>query len=171
MQPEAERDYVEYVSARLPRLHHAAYLLCGDAHRADDIVQAALTALYLSWRRARAADDLDAYVHKILIHKFVDERRSRWSRVVLRSAWVDSALPEAPGVEERDEIENALRRLPPGRRSVLVLRYFCDLSVEATAEALGCSVGTVKSQTARGLAALREVLGNSESMVGQREMR
>src|SRR5439155_10900302 len=82
MRSELEQEYVDYVSARLGRLHRAAFLLCGDADRADDVVQATLTSLYMRWSRARGADDLDAYTHKILIRRFLDERRRPWARVL-----------------------------------------------------------------------------------------
>src|SRR5207248_8579890 len=83
MRAEEEREYVEYVSARLPVLHRAAYLLCGDGHRADDIVQATITSLYRHWRRARAADSVDAYVQRMLIRKHLEEKRRGWARVRL----------------------------------------------------------------------------------------
>jgi RNA polymerase sigma-70 factor (sigma-E family) len=158
MRPEQEREYVEYVSVRLPRLHRAAYLLCADRHQADDIVQATVTALYLNWRRAAAADNLDGYVHRIMVRRYLDERRRRWSRVLLGDRMPDLPATDDHRVEERDSLLTALRALPKGQRAVVVLRYFGDLSVEATAEALGCSVGNVKSQCSRGLAALRSVL-------------
>jgi RNA polymerase sigma-70 factor (sigma-E family) len=158
MRPELEREYVEYVAGRLPRLHRTAYLLCGDVHRADDIVQATLTALFVSWKRAAAADNVDGFVHRILVRRYLDERRLRWSGVRLgpvpeRAATADAAF------DDRDELLTALRSLPKGQRAVVVLRFLNDLSVEATAEALGCSVGNVKSQCARGLATLRDALG------------
>ncbi|SBT46400.1 SigE family RNA polymerase sigma factor [Micromonospora auratinigra] len=158
MRPDLEREYVEYVQARLPRLHRTAYLLCGDAFQADDIVQATLTALYVNWKRAVAADNLDGYVHRILSRRFLDERRRGWSRVLLGDRLPELPAPTESGVEERDVLVTALRSLPPGQRAVVVLRYFGDLSVEATAAALGCSTGNVKSQCARGLAGLREAL-------------
>jgi RNA polymerase sigma-70 factor (sigma-E family) len=159
MLPESEQEYVNYVSARLARLRRAAYLLCGDADLADDIVQITLTTLYVHWQRATAADNLDAFVHRIMIHRYVDEKRRSWSRVAL---WADA--PNHPAadtnyVEERDLVVAALRRLPKGQRTVVVLRFFCDLSVDETARTLGCSTGNVKSQCARGLAALRSALG------------
>jgi len=167
MPPEHERDFVEYVTTRMPRLHRAAYLLCGDAHRADDVVQATLTALYVHWPRARAADNLDGYVHRILVRRYLDEKRLGWARVALRPGAPDVTAPAADGrVEDRDEVTVALRRLPKGQRAVLVLRFFCDLSVEATAQALGCSTGNVKSQSARGLAALRAVFGEPHPAAG-----
>jgi RNA polymerase sigma-70 factor (sigma-E family) len=164
MRPEQEREYVEYVSVRLPRLHRLAYLLCADAHQADDIVQAALTSLYLGWRRASKADSLDAYVNRIVVRRYLDEKRRRWSRVLLGDALPDvPAADGAGGIEQRDELVNALRALPEGQRAVLVLRFLGDLSVEATAEALGCSAGNVKSQSSRGLATLRGVLQRDAS--------
>ncbi|NUT35749.1 MAG: hypothetical protein HOV79_22060 [Hamadaea sp.] len=83
MPPDQEQDYVDYVSARLPRLHRTAYLLCADAHRADDIVQATLTALYVNWKRAAAADNVDGYVHRMLVRRYLDEQRRGWTRVLL----------------------------------------------------------------------------------------
>jgi RNA polymerase sigma-70 factor (sigma-E family) len=165
MRPDLEREYVEYVSARLPRLHRTAYLLCSDAHLADDIVQATLTALYVHWKRAVGADNLDGYVHRIMVRRYIDERRRSWSKVLLGDRVPEQSGSADHGVEERDTLVDALRSLPKGQRTVLVLRYFGDLSVEATANALGCSTGTVKSQSSRGLAALREVLNGRQSVM------
>ena len=77
MRPELEREYVAYVSGRLSRLHRPAYLLCGDAHRAEDIVQVTLTGLYLNWNRAARADNLDGYVHRILVRRYLGGRLGR----------------------------------------------------------------------------------------------
>jgi RNA polymerase sigma-70 factor (sigma-E family) len=164
VQVEAKREFVEYVSGCLPRLHRAAYLLCGDAHRADDIVQATLTTLYVHWKRASTAGNLDGYVHRIMVRRFLDEKRLAWSRVLLSPGSIERPAPAENDVEVRDSVVNALRELPPGQRAVLVLRFFYDLSVESTAQTLGCSIGNVKSQSARGLAALRAALTASESM-------
>lgn len=165
MRADEEREFVEYVRVRLPRLHRTAYLLCSDAHRADDIVQQTLAALYVSWRKASAADNLDGFVHRILVRRYLDERRRGWSRVLLGEHRSPSASPGADhGIGERDALITALRALPNGQRTVVVLRYFDDLTVEQTAEALGCSTGNVKSQCARGLAALRGVLTPAESL-------
>jgi RNA polymerase sigma-70 factor (sigma-E family) len=162
MRADAESDYVDYVRARLPRLRQAAYLLCGDQHRADDIAQSTLVALYRHWGQASASHNLDGYVHRMLVHRFLDEKRLRWSRVLLTGR--DEMDRPASGidvdvyVEGRTDIETALRRLPQGQRAVLVLRFLCDLSVEETAAALHCSTGNVKAQTSRGIAALRPLL-------------
>jgi RNA polymerase sigma-70 factor (sigma-E family) len=156
---EEDRDYVEYVSAAFDRLRRTAYLLCGDGHRADDIVQATLVSLYLHWKRVRKVENLDGYVHRILVRRYIDERRAAWAKVLL--AWRDTSVPAPAGrsVEDTHAVSDALATLTRGQRAVLVLRYFCDMSVQETAAALGCSAGTVKSQTARGLAALRDLLG------------
>jgi RNA polymerase sigma-70 factor (sigma-E family) len=158
MRPELEREYVEYVSGRLSRLHRTAYMLCGDAHRAEDIVQVTLTGLYVNWKQAVRADNLDGYVHRILVRRYLDDRRLRWSRVRLGDPPDVPTADEQSRLDDRDELLTALRALPKGQRAVVVLRYLSDLSVEQTAEALGRSVGNVKSQCSRGLAALRELM-------------
>jgi RNA polymerase sigma-70 factor (sigma-E family) len=150
-------DFTEYVAGRLPRLRQAAYALCGDRHRADDVVQATLVALYTQWRRASAADNLDGYVHRMLVHRFLDEKRTSWARVVLSGRDPRPPATAEPG-DAVGDLHAALRRLPPGRRAVLVLRYLCDLSVAETAAVLGCSEGNVKAQAARGIATLRPML-------------
>jgi RNA polymerase sigma-70 factor (sigma-E family) len=160
MRAEAESEYVEYLSARMARLHRAAYLLCGDAHLAEDLVQSTALLLYRKWRTVRNADNLDAYVHRMLVNQFLGEKRRPWSRVLLSDRAPDPPAPAGLGMEERDAVRAALARLAPRQRAVLVLRFFCDLSVEDTAEALACSTGNVKSQTARGLATMRKLLGD-----------
>jgi RNA polymerase sigma-70 factor (sigma-E family) len=161
MHSQSDDDFVQYVSARLRRLHHAAYLMCGEAHRADDLVQSTLVSLYTQWRHARTAANLDAYVHRILARRFIDEKRSAWSRVLLPGQLPDAAEPDRDAYVERDAVVTALRTLPAGQRAVIVLRYYSDLSVEETARALGCSTGNVKSQCARGLATLRAGLSGT----------
>ncbi len=158
MADRADGDFVEYVSAQLARLHRVAYFMCGDAHRAEDLVQATLVSLYAAWRSAKNADNLDGYVHRILVRRFIDERRSPWARVLLRDRLPDTVEEPDDAVVERAAIVQALRQLPAGQRAAVVLRYYSDLSVEQTAAALGCSTGNVKSQCARGLAALRAAL-------------
>ncbi|MBO0870880.1 MAG: SigE family RNA polymerase sigma factor [Micromonosporaceae bacterium] len=159
MRAEAENEYVDYVRGRLPQLHRAAYLLCGDTDRAQDIVQSTITALYRHWSRARAVENIDGYVHRMLVRRYLDEKRLSWSRVLLTDRTPDRTAPAQRSVEEQDAVHAALRRLPSGQRAVLVLRFLCDMSVEQTATALGCSEGNVKAQTSRGLATLRPLLG------------
>jgi len=152
-------EYTEYISARMMSLRRTAYLLCQDWHRADDLVQAAITKLYVHWSRARAADHIDAYARTVLVREFLGERRSAWARRVR----LDGQLTRASTGETSDhdallDLRAALGAVPPRQRATLVLRFYCDLNVEQTAQILGCSPGTVKSQTVKGLAALRRAL-------------
>ncbi|MEV4578243.1 SigE family RNA polymerase sigma factor [Nonomuraea jabiensis] len=164
-----DEEYTAYVSGRLSWLRKIAYPLCQDWHRADDLVQTAITRLYVKWRQARAADDLDAYVRTMLVRVFLAEQRRSWfSRVRLTPTLSDR--PAEGG--DRDlvmDVNRALAAVPARQRATLVLRFHCDLSVEQTAHALGCSTGTVKSQTARGLATLRSLLGAPESRLARTE--
>lgn len=165
MQDGSEQEYVEYVTARIPALRRLAYLLTGDGHRADDLVQQTITKLYVKWQRAKHADHLDAYVRTILVRTHLSERRLRWARVQLFRDTPDT--PESPpveqhGIEDRQVLRVALTQVPNRQQAVLVLRFFYDLPVDEVAAMLGCSAGTVKSQTSRGLATLRRLLGERE---------
>ncbi|GAA2371274.1 SigE family RNA polymerase sigma factor [Dactylosporangium salmoneum] len=154
-----------YVSARLPALRRVAYLLSGDWHRADDLLSAALVRVLQHWARVSAAQDVDAYVRRVLVRTMLNERRRPWRREHAMDSvpHVPDPAADPDRVAQRLALEGLLRELPPRRRAVLVLRYCCDLSVEETALALGCSTGTVKSQAARGLATLRERLSDGEA--------
>jgi RNA polymerase sigma-70 factor (sigma-E family) len=167
---DRDREYVEYISARLPALHRTAYLLCGDPHRADDIVSATTTALYRHWHRVREADNVDAYVHRTLVRKYADERRMRWARVLLTDRMPEGAHDDH-AVEERDSLRLALAQLTAAQRTVLVLRFFCDLPVGEVARILRCSEGNVKSHTSRGLTMLRRILGVEPAVSGASELR
>ncbi|BCJ44115.1 RNA polymerase sigma24 factor [Actinoplanes ianthinogenes] len=162
MRDGAEEEYTEYVAARIPALRRLAYLLAGDEHRADDLVQQTITTLYVKWRRASAAANLDAYVRTMLVRTYVDEKRLAWARVRLFRQSPEPPPVESSGVEDRQLVRAALGRLPRQQQAVLVLRYFYDLSVDDVATTLGCSTGTVKSHTSRGLATLRRLLGEPE---------
>ncbi|MEH0842477.1 SigE family RNA polymerase sigma factor [Micromonospora sp. CPCC 205711] len=162
MRRDLEQEYVEYVTARLPALRRIACQLVGDAHRGDDLVQAAVTRIYVNWRRAREADNLDAYVRTVLIRVFLDEKRRLWSRVRLVDTPPERVpLPPGDTVEDREVLRAALAQVPPRQRAVLVLRFLHDRPVDEVAETLGCTAGTVKSQTSQGLAHLRRLLGTA----------
>jgi RNA polymerase sigma factor (sigma-70 family) len=135
-----------------------AFLLCRDWHLADDLVATVLDRLYRQWHRREAIRSLDAYVGGMLARAVVDEHRRPWRRELLDAHDDDRDTPGRGDVDatvERMTLDSYLARLGPRRRAVLVLRFYCDLSVEETAEVLGVSVGTVKSQTSRGLETLR----------------
>jgi RNA polymerase sigma-70 factor (sigma-E family) len=153
--------YTAYVSAKIPWLRRLAYLLCRDWHRADDLVQTAITKLYINWRRAARMENLDGYVRTILVNTYLAEQRtSWWRRVVPLQHHVEHELVAAETVDTEATLDTvtALAALPPRQRTAIVLRHYCDLSIEETASILGCSPGTIKSQTARGLATLRTTL-------------
>jgi RNA polymerase sigma-70 factor (sigma-E family) len=154
-------EFSAVVGELLPRLRRLGYLLSGDWHRADDLVQATLERLYSRWRRARTADDIDAYVRTMLVRVFLNEQRTGWWSRVAVTHEVPQGTASAPDSESRLDMRQMLAAVPARQRAVLVLRFYADLSVEQTAGALNCSVGTVKSQTSHGLAALRKALGPS----------
>lgn len=157
---ERDAEYVEFVSAQLTSLRRTAYLLCGDTHRADDLVQQAITKLYVRWPRTRGVTHLDRYVRTMLVREFLDERRLSWAKVRLFGRGTpDAARQPEPSTDLRLVLRAALEKVPKRQRAVLVLRFLCDLPVDEVAQLLGCSPGTVKSQTSHGLAALRRHLG------------
>jgi RNA polymerase sigma-70 factor (sigma-E family) len=162
-------EFEAYASARQEALRKAAYLLCRDWHGADDLVQTTLVKVYLRWRSAQRAGNIDAWVHTVLVRSFLDDRRRRWTRL-----WLTATVPPGPvtgdtavDITERVMMQGALGRLTPAQRAVLVLRYYADLTIEQTAAALGCSPGNVKSQTHHALAALRRVLVNDTPTAGE----
>ena len=158
----AEADFERYFRARRDAIRRTAYLMCGDWHRADDHTQAAFVALHRHWRRVRDKGALDAWMRRTLMRAVVDESRRPWRRERFTDdvVAVDKVVAD-PDVTTRHVLVDGLRSVPPRQRAVLVLRYLDGLDVAATAAALGCSEGTVKSQTSHGLAALRTALGGS----------
>ncbi len=164
MRPDQEHDFSQYVQTRIPRLHRVAYQVLGDPDRADDAVQDTLTVLYQRWNRMHDVENLDAYVHTMLVRSCLSDRRRWWSRVQLRAATPDVPVAaDDPLVEQRMLLRAALRRLPEGQRTVLVLRYLCDLPVAEVARLMNRSEGTVKRQTFSGLGNLRKVLDGNHS--------
>lgn len=155
----APPEFADYMSARLPSFRRLALLLCQDWHSADDLVQAAMTRLYLRWAKAARADSIDAYVRTILVREFIRDRRTNWARRVIVTDTPPDLPAPPPDREDFLDLRAAVAGLPPRQRAVLVLRFFCDMRVDECAAALGCAPGTVKSQTAKALAALRQVLG------------
>lgn len=162
MNSERDAQFHDLVLARRAGLVRTALLLtAGNAHLAEDLVQSALTKLYVAWPAFQRARNPDAYVRRVLVNALTDERRRQWWRRERPTAELpDRAIPAQRGPGETDDrLRTALRELPPRMRAAVVFRYFHELDVAETAEALGCSPGTVKSQTARALDRLRAALG------------
>ncbi|WP_042366029.1 SigE family RNA polymerase sigma factor [Streptacidiphilus neutrinimicus] len=153
---ETHDEFAEFAASRAPWLRRTAYLLSGDWHTADDLTQTAITSLYLHWPRVHRMENPDGYARTTLFNAFLAERRSPWRRVLLR--FEKEPLAPVTDVDSILDLREALAALPPRQRATVVLRYYCELSVEQAAETLNCSPGTVKSQTARGLDALRRAL-------------
>jgi RNA polymerase sigma-70 factor (sigma-E family) len=159
MTAERDTEFADYVGARLPSLRRLAMLLCQDWHSADDLVQAGITKLYVHWPRAKAAENIDAYVRAIVVREFLRERRSSWARRVTLSDQVPDAPSASHDSDTSMDLQAAIAALPVRQRATLVLRFYCDLNVDQSAEVLSCTPGTVKSQTAKALATLRRRLG------------
>lgn len=158
MSRPTDAEFCTLFASRGPTLRRTAFLLSGDWHEAEDLVQIAFTKLYMSWRRLRRQDSVDAYLRRILVRSFVDERRRKRPHLM---SDVPEQRQEQANTDDRVLVRRALGRVPPRQRACLVLRYFEDLTVNETARALRCSEGTVKSQTARGLDCLREELAKT----------
>lgn len=160
-------DFDDFARSRQAHLRRSAHLLCGDWHLAEDLTQTALAKLYAVWRRVRQLESPDSYARRVLYRTFIDEtRRRRWWERTGSGALQEDVVVPVSDPDLRLTLLDALRQLPPRGRAVLVLRFWEDQSVEATAAALGCSVGTVKSQTSRGLGTLRRILAESGKTPG-----
>jgi RNA polymerase sigma-70 factor (sigma-E family) len=166
----SDDEFRAFVALRSAALLRTAYLLVGDWASAEDVLQIALTRTYLAWRRLGALASAEAYARRVLVNTSVSWWRRRWHGE--RPADV---LPETVGGDptdnwlEREALWRNVRLLPARQRAVLVLRFYEDLTEVDTARVLGVSVGTVKSQCARALTALRRRLAESgiETAQGQ----
>jgi RNA polymerase sigma-70 factor (sigma-E family) len=153
-------ELAEQFDRRAPGLRRMAYLLCGDWNRAEDLVQTVFANVYAARRRIRTRDALGAYLRQALTRTYLDANSRHWRREHAAGELPESTAPSDASVEDRIVLLDALERVPPRQRACLVLRFYDDCSVEETAAVLDCSTGTVKSNTARGLEALRAVLTN-----------
>jgi RNA polymerase sigma-70 factor (sigma-E family) len=159
--------FAEFVAARSAALLRTAWLLTGDAGRAEDLLQTALAATWRRWRQVAAGGNPEAYVRRAIVTAYLSWWRRRWRGEVPTASPDDAGPAAAPGfgpagavdvaaeVASRDAVRRALARLSPQQRAVVVLRYVEDLSVADTAGVLGCSQATVKVQSHRGLQSLR----------------
>jgi RNA polymerase sigma-70 factor (sigma-E family) len=161
-----DEEFREFIRNRASPLHQSAYLLCGDWHLAHDLVQDTLVKAYQHWPRVRQADSPDAYVRRILLN----EARGRWrrrERAMPVPRFAEGHEPVAPDaaddIARRAGLLQALLALPLRQRATVILRYLEGMSERETAAVLGCSEGTVKSQSARALGTLRSFLDRTES--------
>jgi RNA polymerase sigma-70 factor (sigma-E family) len=164
--------FEEYVAARRDTLVRAAYLLAGDLHHAEDLVQTALIRVWPRWEKISGSADVDAYVRRVLYTVFLTGvRRQRWRELLsdpLDRSRPEPVLPEsATGAEARMDLLKCLRALPPRQRAVIVLRYFHDLPEAETADILGCSIGTVKSQSSKAIKQLRAGAAGASARGGE----
>jgi RNA polymerase sigma-70 factor (sigma-E family) len=155
-----DADFVDFVRRRGDHHLKTAVLLTGDWHAAEDLMQVALDKLHKVWHRLDTTTEPDAYLRRILVNTHRSWWRARWRREIPRAE-----LPELPASEDLGEgravaevVRSVLRQLPVRQRTALVLRFFADLSEKETAEIMGCSVGSVKTHTHRGLEAMRRLL-------------
>jgi len=154
--PGSAVGFEEFVVARSPALWRSAYLLTGDPHKAEDLVQTALTKAWRRWSTIARDGAVEGYVRRTLVTTYTDWWRRKWNAEQPSATLPDSVgRRDDEGLAVRRDVLAALAGLTRGQRAVVVLRYFDDLTEAQTAEALGCSIGTVKSQHARAMAALR----------------
>jgi RNA polymerase sigma-70 factor (sigma-E family) len=162
MTDDGDGAFEEFALARLPHLHRAAWLLCGDAHRAEDLVQETLAKVYVRWHRrlARPIDNPAAYAQTCLVRVYISAQRRRSSHERPTDSPPDPAVRDGD-TDLRLALTAALAELQPLDRAVLVLRYLDDRPVAEVARTLGCSDGAVRNRTLRALDRLRAVLGPS----------
>jgi len=156
---ERRSSFAEFAEARTPALVRVAYLLTGDQHAAEDLVQSALAKTYARWSSLRH-EDPEGYVRVVMYREQISWwRRLSRIREIVSAAPTDVACPDPSGhADLRLVMRDAVRDLPPAQRSVIVLRYYEDLSESQVAQILGCSIGTVRSRTHRALRKLRKLL-------------
>jgi len=155
---QADEDFRGWAVASRPALRRTAFLLSGDWFLADDLVQETLVRMYTAWPRVGRRDGVTHYSRRVLVNLHLDHRRRPSRRERPTDDVPDRPAVQDGGDDDREAVLAALRCVPPRQRAVLVLRFWDDLSVDQTAEVLGVGAGTVKSQTSRGLVALRSAL-------------
>ncbi|MFD0401816.1 SigE family RNA polymerase sigma factor [Kitasatospora sp. NPDC127121] len=162
-----DEEFTEYVTSRSGWLRKVAYLLCGDWHRADDLVQETITKLYVNWSRAGRMENLDGYARRVLVNTFLAEQRTSWWRRTSRPG-TDLDTESVPvDLDASLDLRHALATLPARQRAAVVLRYYCDLTIDQAADAMGCSSGNVKSQSSRALDTLRGRLAARPTVAGR----
>ncbi len=166
----ADDDFREFAVARGRSLRRTAYLLTGDHQHAEDLLQVTLTKVYLAWDRIREPSAAEAYARRTLVTTYTSWwRRRSWHERPTDQAPDRPAPDSSEALDDRTDLWRLLQTLPRQQRAVVVLRFYEDLSVPATAQALGIGIGTVKSHTSRALAALRVQLGNGRPAYARAE--
>lgn len=149
-------EFAAFVAARSPSLIRYAYLLTGSREAAEDLVQTAMLRLYTNWDKVRARDAMDQWCRTTITRVYLSLLRKASSREVPHDEVPErSVVSEVDRVDVADELWRHLAKLPRRQRAVLVLRYYLDYSEHDAAEVMGCSLGTIKSQTHRALGSLR----------------
>jgi RNA polymerase sigma-70 factor (sigma-E family) len=159
MDAGSERSFEQFVQERSMALFRTAYLVVGEVHQAEDLLQSALEQAYRRWRQIKAMQYPEAYVRRVIVNLACDGQRSRRRRteVALEEATTATGTDDTALVDLRQALLVGLQQLPVGMRTVLVLRYWEGLSEAEVAAELGRSLGTVKSQASRGLERLRQL--------------
>lgn len=162
-----DAEFAAFAAAAGPALGRTAWLLCGDAHQAEELVQQALVRTYVAWSRAREGDPL-AYARRVLANQRIDTWRRRRREVLVAPAEVPELAHDGRAQEhaDRDQLVRALATLSARQRRVVVLRHLEGMSEREVAHDLGVSVGTVKSTASRALVRLRDVLGTPDGHEG-----
>ena len=162
---DREAEFTAYVRARQRRFVRFAYLLTGDPHSAEDLVQSAFAKVYRKWDSIHGSPD--AYVRQTIINEHNSWWRRTWRhKEVTGSDLITYADPPAPADRYTDnDLHTHIRNLPTQQRAAIILRYYEDLTEAQTADAMGCAVGTVKSQVSAGLSKLRERLGDDPDLL------
>lgn len=161
---DGQQDFRDFAMARASQLFRIAYLMSGDWHEAEDLVQTTLTKLFVAWGRVRRRGSVDTYARRVLVNTYLSQRRLRRSGELPVADIGDAGAPSAVDAALRMTLLTALRELPARSRAVVILRHIDDQSVDSVAQLLGTTPAAVKSLNARGLSRLRELLGADQSL-------
>jgi RNA polymerase sigma-70 factor (sigma-E family) len=160
----APADFREFAVARAGQLFRIAFLMCGNWHEAEDLVQTTLARLFVAWNRVQRRDCVDTYARKVMLNAYLSQRRLKRSAETPTAEFGDIGGPDVDA-DLRMTLLAALRQLPPRSRAVVVLRYVDDHSIESVAQLMGVSTAAVKSLNSRGIAQLRKLLSTDKDLL------
>ena len=161
---DGRQDFRDFAMARAGQLFRIAYLMSGDWHEAEDLVQTTLAKLFVAWGRVRRRGSVDTYARRVLVNTYLSQRRLRRSRELPVADIGDAGAPSVVDAALRMTLLAALRELPARSRAVVILRHIDDQSIDSVAQLLGTTPAAVKSLNARGLSRLRELLGADQNL-------